>query len=98
MKELYAILNQLADKLDLPLVVKMLETHDTIRKMLGKKVVYNHYPLQFESIDYFLDSSKYDLTHLEVENIVKSLDAHNNISTSYGITTEDVYLIKANFR
>ena len=98
LKELYAILNQLADKLDLPLVVKMLETHDTIRKMLGKKVVYNHYPLQFESIDYFLDSSKYDLTHLEVENIVKSLDAHNNISTSYGITTEDVYLIKANFR
>ena len=39
-----------------------------------------------------------DLSHLEVENIVKSDDSHNNISKEYGINTEQVYLIKANFR
>ena len=35
---------------------------------------------------------------MEVYNIVKELDSFQNISNEYGISTEDVYLIKANFR
>ena len=39
-----------------------------------------------------------DLTMFEVEQIVKAVDSHSNISTEYGISKEQVYLIKANFR
>ena len=38
------------------------------------------------------------MTTFEVENIVKSYDSHKNIGTEYGIGTEDVYFLKANFR
>ena len=41
---------------------------------------------------------KIDLSSMEVYNIVKELDSFHNISNEYGISTEDVYLIKANFR
>ena len=39
-----------------------------------------------------------DLSYLEVEQIVKAVDSHENISREYGISGEQVYLIKANFR
>ena len=39
-----------------------------------------------------------DLSHLEVENIVKAVDSHNNISKEFGITEDQVYLIKSSFR
>ena len=39
-----------------------------------------------------------DLSYLEVEQIVKAVDSHDNISKEYGISKEQVYLIKANFR
>ena len=39
-----------------------------------------------------------DLSHLEVKNIVKDLDSHSNISKEYGITEEQVYLLKSHFR
>ena len=39
-----------------------------------------------------------DLSSFEVESIVKELDSHQNISKEFGISTEQVYLIKAHFR
>ena len=39
-----------------------------------------------------------DLSYLEVEQIVKAVDSHKSISEEHGISGEQVYLIKANFR
>lgn len=88
---------------NVPLVLtKMLLAHDEIRKMLGKDVVYGFYNLEYNDIDEFIlkihDENKLDLSHMEVTDIVKSYDSHENISKEYGISSDEVYLIKANFR
>ena len=87
---------------DIPFQVKkLLKAHDIIRKQLGKKVVYGFLNLE-KNFDSFLDKmyheERVDLSHLEVENIVKSDNSHSNLSKEYGISAEQVYLIKANFR
>lgn len=88
---------------DLPVILKrLLEAHDAIRKQLGKDVSYGFLLPTFESYDKVVTkmetSQQIDLSHLEVENIVKAVDSHNNISKEYGITEEQVYLIKSSFR
>ena len=88
---------------DLPVILKrLLEAHDAIRKQLGKDVSYGFLLPDFESYDKVVTkmetSQQIDLSHLEVENIVKAVDSHNNISKEYGITEEQVYLIKSSFR
>lgn len=95
---LYELLTEIATDMGMPLVYKLLKGYDSVRGMLGKEVIYNHIPLSYNGIDYFLDNNSYDLSHLEVENIVKSLDSHENLSKEYGVKADDVYLIKANFR
>ena len=95
---LYDLLTEISTDMGMPLVYKLLKGYDSVRGMLGKEVVYNHIPLSYNGIDYFLDNNSYDLSHLEVENIVKSLDSHENLSKKYGVKSDDVYLIKANFR
>jgi len=104
-KEQYNRLRQVLDDVedDLPLIfTKMLKAHDAIRKAMGKSVVYGFMPLTHSSYEKMVDlmykEEQVDLSHLEVSNIVKSDDAHSNLSKEYGITTEQVYLIKANFR
>jgi len=105
MKTQYNRLKKLFTKVedDLPIVLnKLLKAHDAIRKQLGKKVEYGFMKLEHDSVDSMINKmyveESIDLSHLEVENIVKSDDSHNNISKEYGINTEQVYLIKANFR
>jgi len=88
---------------DLPVILKrLLEAHDAIRKQLGKEVSYGFLTPTFDSYDKVISkmetSEQIDLSHLEVENIVKAVDSHNNISKEYGITEEQVYLIKSSFR
>jgi len=88
---------------DLPIhLTKLLKAHDEIRKALGKQVIYGFLPRSFEGYETIVDNmyknEQIDLSHLEVDNIIKSEDAHSNISKEYGITEEQVYLIKANFR
>ena len=82
-------------------VIKLLKAHDVIRKQLGKPVVYGFLKLE-DDFSVFVDSMYYeqqiDLSNLEIENIVKSDDAHSNLSKEYGISSEQVYLIKATFR
>lgn len=88
---------------DLPVLLhKLLKAHDAIRKELGMKVVYGYVPLNHYGINKMITKMQVDenidLSHLEVEQIVKAIDSHNNISKEYGISKEQVYLIKANFR
>jgi hypothetical protein len=105
MKTQYNRLKKLFAKVedDLPIVLnKLLKAHDAIRKQMGKRVEYGFMNLEHDSVESMINKmyveESIDLSHLEVENIVKSYDSHSNISKEYGIDTEQVYLIKANFR
>ena len=88
---------------DLPVLLhKLLKAHDVIRKELGKKVIHGYVPLNEYGMDKVITKMQVDenidLSYLEVEQIVKAVDSHQNISREYGISGEQVYLIKANFR
>lgn len=100
-KRLKGVLETVEEDLYVTLT-KLLKAHDEIRKALGKPVYYGFMPLTYDSyermVDLLYQEQNIDLSHLEVSNIVKSDDAHKNISREYGITEEQVYLIKANFR
>ena len=61
------------------------------------KIYLNEYGIE-RVINKMQVEENIDLTMFEVEQIVKAVDSHSNISTEYGISKEQVYLIKANFR
>ena len=88
---------------DLPVLLhKLLKAHDAVRKELGLEVVYGFVPFNEYGIDKIITKMQIDenidLSYLEVEQIVKAVDSHDSISKEYGISKEQVYLIKANFR
>lgn len=88
---------------DLPLIMKMmLKAHDTARKQLGKEVVYGCLSFDEKGFDTIINKmyveQNVDLSYLEVENIIKDEDSHENISKEYGISSDQVYIIKAHFR
>lgn len=94
-------LTQVSD--DMPeILTKLLKAHNEIRKAMGKRVVRGVYSFNHDGFDKIVDmmykEENIDLSHLEVENIVKSIDSHSNIGREYGITAEQVYLIKAHIR
>tara|TARA_R110002167_G_scaffold73069_1_gene204991 strand:+ start:2137 stop:4626 length:2490 start_codon:yes stop_codon:yes gene_type:complete len=104
-KEQYKRLKQIYSEVeeDIPVLFnKMLKAHDAIREQLGKEVNYAFTPFSHEGIDKVINKmymeENIDLSHLEVENIVKDIDSHNNISKEYGISEDQVYLIKSHFR
>ena len=84
------------------LLHKLLKAHDAVRSELNKPITYGYHPLNTLGIDSVINKMQIeediDLSHLEVEQIVKAVDSHKNISEDYGISGEQVYLIKANFR
>jgi len=81
---------------------KLLKAHDIIRTQTGRDVEYGFMPVNINSYDKMITKMEkehgVDLSHYEVENIVKAVDSHSNIAKEYGITTDQVYIIKANFR
>ena len=88
---------------DVPVLFsKMLKAHDAIRKQLGKKVNYAFTPFSHEGVEKVINKmyieENLDLSHLEVQNIVKEVDSYDNISKEYGISKDQVYLIKSHFR
>jgi hypothetical protein len=90
-------------QVDLPVLLhKLLKAHDAIREQLGKQVIYGQIPLNDYGINKMITKlqvdDNIDLTSFEVEQIIKAVDSHENISREYGISSEQVYLIKASFR
>ena len=88
---------------DLPVLLhKLLKAHDAIRKELGKPIIIGHIPFNDYGINRVINKMQVkeniDLTYYEVEQIVKAIDSHENISREYGISSEQVYEIKASFR
>jgi|11_taG_2_1085331.scaffolds.fasta_scaffold00119_4 hypothetical protein len=90
-------------QIDLPVLLhKMLKAHDIIRKQLGKEVVHGRRILNTHGINKVINKmqveQQIDLSVYEVEKIVTGDDSHNNIAKEYGISADQVYLIKAEFR
>ena len=90
-------------QIDLPVLLhKMLKAHDIIRKQLGKEVVYGRSIFNTHGINKVINKmqveQQIDLSVYEVEKIVTGDDSHNNIAKEYGISADQVYLIKAEFR
>lgn len=80
----------------------LLEAHDNLRLLKGEQVHYGL--LSYENVEdiikmqNYLQQSNLDLTALEIENIVKAIDSFKSIGLEYGVSSDSVYLIKANFR
>jgi len=90
-------------QVDLPVLLhKLLKAHDAIRQELGKPIIYAQIPMNEYGINKMITKMQVDenidLTAFEVEQIIKALDSHDNISKEYGISGEQVYMIKASFR
>ena len=90
-------------QVDLPVLLhKMLKAHDVIRKQLGKEVVHGRSIFNTHGINKLINKmqveQQIDLSVYEVEKIVTGDDSHNNIAKEYGISADQVYLIKAEFR
>lgn len=88
---------------DLPVLIhKMLKAHDAIREQLGLPVIHGFFPMNSVGYETIINKmyveDNLDLSNYEVETIVKALDSHQNISKEFGISTEQVYAIKAHFR
>ena len=88
---------------DLPVLLhKLLKAHDAVRKELGKEVIHGYIPLNTYGINKMITKMQVDedidMSNLEIDNIIKAVDSHDNISREYGISSEQVYMIKAHFR
>ena len=100
-EKLMRTLSEIDDELP-EVLTKLLKAHNAIRKAMGKEVITPRFRANHEGYDGLIDlmykEENIDLSHLEVENIVKAVDSHSNIGKEYGITEEQVYLIKAYVR
>ena len=82
---------------------KLLEAHDSIRKMMNKPVYYglgniDSFSDVIKTIDVAKEDYDINLTALDVENINSDFGAYNDIGRKHGVSAEVVYFIKANFR
>tara|TARA_R100001230_G_C5688530_1_gene199879 strand:- start:1485 stop:3833 length:2349 start_codon:yes stop_codon:yes gene_type:complete len=76
-----------------PIAMKLLHAHDVIRKMMGKELSYARFNINDpDHMDMLMQ--KVPITAPEISNIVKSYDSHRNLSLNYGISEDDVYMIK----
>lgn len=77
---------------------QILETHDVIRKSLGKPIYYGMCDLtNIEDVSYLLkrlSNRGYDLTAMELTDMVESVSSLNRIAKSFGVNEETVYLAK----
>ena len=91
-KKLVTKIIQYKKSLD-PIAMKLLHAHDVIRKMLGKKLSYAKFNINDpDHMDMLMQ--KVPITAPEISIIVKSYDSHRNLSLNYGISEDDVYMIK----
>lgn len=82
---------------------RILEAHDGLRILKGMPTYYGKCSIYcVDSMDYMINkmSNEFsvDLTSGEIVRVVDDLDSYGNIAKSIGISEENVYFIKANFR
>ena len=82
---------------------KLIDAHDSLRILKGKRLYYGkRNENNFEHVEDMLNKMQVehdlDMSASELVSIVNEIDSFNNISKNYGISQEQVYIIKANFR
>tara|TARA_R110000744_G_scaffold210014_2_gene329075 strand:+ start:272 stop:3385 length:3114 start_codon:yes stop_codon:yes gene_type:complete len=83
--------------------IKILDAHDNIRRMLNKPIYYKYGNIQdYSHINSAKDILKshfnVDISAVDIENIVMEVDSMANLGLKYGMPSEGVYFLKANFR
>lgn len=86
-----------------PVHMKLLEAHDNLRILKNEPVYYGKHSLEnYDSVQNMISKmfNKFnrDISASELNNIVEEIDSFDNISKAFGISKEEVYFIKANFR
>ena len=84
-------------------MTKILSVHDAIRLIKNQPVFYSRKRVDnIEHMEEMINKMEreynLDISASEMSSIVNDVDSFNSISKSYGISTEHVYVIKANFR
>lgn len=82
---------------------KLLAVHDSIRIIKNQPIHYSFKRLdEIDHLDMMIAKMEkeynLDISANEISNIVNKIDSFSSISKEYGISTEHVYVIKANFR
>lgn len=82
---------------------KILEVHDSLRILKNEPIYYGRHSIDdYDSMDNLIVKihSRFntDISATEIVGIVEEIDSFSNISKSYGLSKEEVYFIKANFR
>ena len=97
------LLENLADIKKSEVHNKLLSVYDAIRLIKEQPVYYSKKKL--DNLEHMSDminkmEKEYylDISASEISSIVNDMDSFDSISKSYGISTEHIYVIKANFR
>jgi len=82
---------------------KLLEVHDTLRILKSKPVIHSmKNEDNFDHMDMMITKMEneynIDMSANEIINIIKTVDSFENIANDYGVDSEIVYVVKANFR
>lgn len=82
---------------------RILEVHDNLRLLKGQQIYIGGHDLEdYDSMQNMIvkmqEQFSRDMSVNELTSIVSEVNAFDNISKSYGISKEEVYFIKANFR
>ena len=85
------------------IITKILSVHDAIRLIKNQPVFYSRKRIDnIEHMEEMINKMEkeyhLDISASETFSIVNDIDSFNSISKSYGISTEHIYVIKANFR
>jgi|TARA_R100000479_G_scaffold169697_1_gene111622 hypothetical protein len=85
------------------IITKILSVHDAIRLIKNQPVFYSRKRIDNiehmeEMINKMEKEYNLDISASEMSSIVNDIDSFDSISKSYGISTEHIYVIKANFR
>ena len=82
---------------------KLLNAHDTIRKMNGQSVIWAMLSLNSIShmdnvINRMEKEHRVGITATEIDSIVKSISSYDSLARNHGVNEEVIYTVKAMFR
>ena len=106
LREALQVFNEIRERFNITKSIeemRILAAHDGIRKMLGKPVYYGTSNLDdfghiAKAQDTLVKSYNVDISAVEIENIVNEFDSMESLAKKYGVPSDSVYYLKANFR
>ena len=106
LREALQVFNEIRERFNITKSIeemRVLAAHDGIRKMLGKPIYYGTSNLDdfghiAKAQDTLVKSYNVDISAVEIENIVNEFDSMESLAKKYGVPSDSVYYLKANFR